>query len=44
MKEYDKRKSHISSKLRMIYTSFNNVSHPITKTFTTLHPHYTSLH
>ena len=37
MKEYDKRKSHISSKLHVIYTSSNNVRHPVTKTFTTLH-------
>jgi len=47
MKECDKRKSHISSKLHMIYISSNNVRHPVTKTFTTLHyasPNYTSLH
>ena len=46
-KEYDKRKSHISSKLHMIYISSNNIRHPVTKTFTTLHPttlHSTSLH
>ena len=41
-KECDKGKSHISSKLNMIYISSNNVSHPVTKTFTTLHS--TSLH
>ena len=46
-KEYDKRKSHKSSKLHIIYISSNNVRHPVTKTFTTLHyssPNYTSLH
>jgi hypothetical protein len=26
----DKRKSHISRKLHMIYTSSNNVRHPVT--------------
>jgi len=44
MKECDKRKSHISSKLLMIYISSNNVRHHVTKTFTTLHytsPNYT---
>jgi len=40
MKEYDKRKSHISSKLHTMYKSSNKVRHPITKTFTPLH--YTS--
>jgi len=47
MKEYDKPKSHLSSKLHMIYIHSNNVRHPVTKTFTTLHytsPNYTSLH
>jgi hypothetical protein len=47
MKECDKLKSHISSKLHMIYIPSNNVRHPVTKTFTTLHPttlHSTSLH
>jgi hypothetical protein len=47
MKEYDKRKSHISSKLHEIYISSNNVRLPLTKTFTTLYytsPNYTSLH
>jgi len=47
MKERDKRKSHISSKLHMVYISSNNVRHPVTKTFTTLHPtkvNSTSLH
>ena len=39
MKKCDKRKS---SKLHMIYISFNNVRHPVTKTFTTLH--YTQLY
>jgi hypothetical protein len=46
-KECDKRKSHISSKLDIIYISYNNVRHPVTKTFTTLHytsPNYTSIH
>jgi hypothetical protein len=38
MKECDKRKSPISNTLLMIYISFNNVSHPVTKTFTTLNP------
>jgi len=37
MKKCDKQKSHISSKLHMIYISSNNVRHPVTKTFTTLH-------
>jgi hypothetical protein len=36
MKECDKRKSHINSKLHVIYISSNNVRHPVTKTFTTL--------
>jgi len=47
MKECDKRNSHINSKLHMIYISFNNDKHPVTKTFTPLHhisPNYTSLH
>jgi hypothetical protein len=47
MKECDKRKGRISTKLHMIYISSNNVRHPVTKTFTTLHPttlHVTSLH
>jgi len=47
VKEYDKRKSHISSKLHMICISSNNIRHPVTKTFTTLHytsPNYTQLH
>jgi uncharacterized protein YukJ len=50
-KEHEKNvineKSHISSKLHMIYISSNNVRHPVTKTFATLHytsPNYTSLH
>jgi hypothetical protein len=37
MKEYDKRKSHKSSKRHVLYISSNNVRHPVTKTFTTLH-------
>ena len=47
MKECDKWKSHISSKLPMIYRSSNNVRHPVNKTFTTLHPatlHSITLH
>jgi len=47
MKEYDNRRRHVSSKLRVIYISSNIVRHPVTKTFTTLHPttlHSTSLH
>ena len=32
IKEWDKGKIHISSKLHMIYTSANNVRHPVTKT------------
>ena len=42
MTECDKRKSQISSKLRMIYIFPNNVRHSVAKTFTTLHP--TTLH
>jgi len=42
MKEYDKRKSHTSSKLHVLHVSSNNVRHPVTRTFTTLH--FTSLH
>jgi len=37
VKEYDKRKSHISSKRHVIYISSNNVRHPVTETFPTLH-------
>ena len=47
VKECDKRKSHKRSKFHVIYISSNNVRHPVTKTFTTLHPitlHSTSLH
>ena len=47
MKEGDKRKSHISSKLHVTYISSNNVRNPVTKTFTTLHLtilHSTSQH
>jgi len=40
MKEYDKRKSHKSSKLPVIYISSNNVRHSVTKTFVI--PHYAS--
>jgi len=42
MKECDKRKSHISSKIHMIHISSDNVRHPVAKTLTTLN--YTSLH
>ena len=45
MKECDKRKSHISNKLHMIYISSNNIRLPVTKTFTPLPAlHSTSLH
>ena len=55
MKECDKRKSHISSKLHMVYISSNNVDTLLLRLslhFTTLHPptlhpptlHSTSLH
>jgi len=47
MKEYDKSKSHISSKLHMICMSSDNVRHPVTKIFTTLYCtslHFTALH
>jgi hypothetical protein len=47
MKECEKRKSHISNKLHVIYIFSNNVIHPVTKTFTTLHPptlHYICRH
>jgi hypothetical protein len=37
MKECDKGKNRISSTLHMIYISTNNVRHPVTKTFTSLH-------
>ena len=42
MKECDKRKSRISIELHMIYISSNNVRHPVTKVFTSLH--FTSLY
>jgi len=42
MKECDKRNSHLSNKLHMIYTSSNDDRHPVTKTFTP--PHNTTLH
>ena len=41
-KEYDKRKSRISSKIHVICISSNNVRHHVAKTFTTLRS--TSLH
>jgi len=53
MEEYDKQKSHISSKLYMIYIyiyiyiSSNNGRHTVTKTSIQLHytsPNYTSLY
>jgi len=34
MKECDKRNSHTSSKLHMIYISSNNCRYSVTKTFT----------
>jgi hypothetical protein len=37
MKECDKPKGHIRSKLHMIYIRSNNVTQPVNKTFTTLH-------
>jgi len=46
VKECDKRKSYISSKLHMMYSSSNSGRHPVTKNFNTLHytsPNYTSL-
>jgi hypothetical protein len=46
MKECDKRNSHISSKLHMIYIFSNDDRQAVTKTFTTLHytsPNYTAL-
>ena len=42
MKECDKRQSHINSKLHVICISFDNVRHPVTKTFTPLQ--FTTLH
>jgi len=47
MKECDKRKSHINSKLHMICVSYNNIGHPVTKAFITLHStslHFSTLH
>jgi len=47
MKGCEKRNTHISSKLRTIYISSNNVGHPVIKTFTTLHytfRHFTPSH
>ena len=43
MKECDKRNSHISGKLNMIYISSNNVRHPVT-TLQYTSPNYVSLH
>jgi len=40
--EYDERKSHISSKMRVFYKPSDNVRHPVAETFSTLHP--TTLH
>jgi hypothetical protein len=37
MKECDKRKGLISSKLRVTYVTSNKVRYTVTKTFTTLH-------
>jgi len=42
MTDYDKRKSHISSKTHVTYKPSSTVRHPVAKTFTTLHP--TTLH
>jgi len=42
VKEYDKRKSYINSKIHVIYIPSNNVRHPVVKTFTTFHS--TTLH
>jgi len=48
MKEYGKQKSHISSKLNVIYKSSNNVRYPVTETHYTSpnynSPNYTSPH
>jgi hypothetical protein len=47
MKVCDKRKSHISSKLHIIYIDSNNGWYPVTENFTPFHytsPNYTSLH
>jgi len=44
MKECDKRKSHISSKLHMIYISSNNGGHPVTKTLNSTSLHFTQLY
>ena len=47
MKQYGKRKSHISSKFNLISIYSNTVRHPIVETFTTLQytsPNYTSFH
>ena len=43
-KEYDKRKSHKSSKIHVIYISSNNVRYPVTKILLYTSPNYTSLH
>ena len=40
MKECDKRKNHINSKLHVICIYSSNIRHPVTNTFTPLH--YTS--
>ena len=47
MKECDKRNSHLSSKLHIIYISLNNDRDSVTKNFTPLHytcRHFTSFH
>ena len=47
MKEFDKIKSHISSKLHIIYINSTNIRNPVIKTFITLHytsSKYTSIH
>jgi len=46
-KERDERKSHISSKVHMIYMFSNNVTHPVIKILTVLQytsPNHVSLH
>ena len=47
MKEYDKRNNHISNKHHMIYKSYKNIRHPLTKIITPLQytsSNYISLH
>ena len=45
-KERERMKGHINSNIYMIYISYNNVRHPVSKTFTTIRyasPNYTLL-